>query len=134
MSDEQKPDVLQDRITVKVRGEEYVFRVPSIRYDIETAYRSAAIRRKADPAGAGGTWGVDPVALNTSWALATIELYLEAGPQWAFSSNAAGKPIVDHEKFPVNKYATALEVANAFQAAYDRFRDDGTGDVDAARA
>ena len=50
-ADTPPADILQDELKVRVGADEYVFRIPSIRYDIEVASRAAAIRRAADPTG-----------------------------------------------------------------------------------
>jgi hypothetical protein len=127
-------DVLQDELTVSVRGVDYVFRLPSIRYDIEVAGRASSIRRAADPASGGQIYGIGERAARLSFALAIMELYLKAGPEWPFSAGPGGKPVVNHEKFPRDKTATVYEIGGAFEEAYARFCDDGTADVNRASA
>lgn len=124
-SDNPKPaDVLQDELTVTVRETDYVFRLPTIRYDIEVAARALAIRRRADPEGGGAIYGIGEQAARLSFALAIMELYLAGGPEWPFSPGPAGKPAVNHEKFPRNKTALVYEIGGAFEQAYERFRDE----------
>lgn len=127
-------DVLQDEITVTVRGEDYVFRIPSIKFDIEVGYRAAAIRRKADPDGRGALDALDGMAAGFALNCALLELYLARGPAWCWSPGAGGKPVVDHEKFPIKASALVWEVGGAFRDAFERFRADGTADDNASGA
>ena len=127
-------DVLQDEITVNVRGEDYVFRIPSIKFDIEVGYRAASIRRKADPEGRGNLDALDGMAAAFAFNCALLELYLKAGPAWCWSAGAGGKPAVDHEKFPLKAGNLVWEVGGAFRDAFERFRGEGAADDNAAGA
>lgn len=126
-------EVFQEELTITVRGDEYVFRTPSIRYDIEIAARASSIRRKADPEGAS-PYDLGGTAVRFSYALATLELYLKAGPAWVFSAGTAGKPVVAHEKFAPNKGSLVSEIGEAFDAEYARFLAGGATDDGSAGA
>ncbi len=125
-------DVLADRFTVSVDGHDYTFKIPTIRYDIETGYRAADVRRRAYPE-AGGTLGaVDFSAVQFSRACAYLELYLVGSTTlWPYGFaddsdlskvNLAAPPAVDFEKFPVSAADTILEVGAAFDQRYADFR------------
>ena len=130
----EQPSVFQDQIKVTVGADDFVFRAPSIRYDIEVAAKAAAIRRKADPE-AASPYEIGAAAVRFSYALAVMELYLIASTAtWPFSPGPAGKPIVDHEKFSPKKARAVYQIGDAFEAEYGRFREDGTAGDDAAGA
>lgn len=126
-------DVLADRFTVDVDGHQYTFRIPTIKFDIETGYKAADVRRRAYPE-AGGTLGaVDFSAVQFSRACAYFELYLTgATTLWPYGFvddsdlskvNPATPPIVDFEKFPVSAANTVLKVGAAFDERYADFRE-----------
>ena len=122
-------DVLQETFDVTVRGKNYKFRVPSIRFDIEIGYKSAQLRRQSDPEGRGELGSVDAAATRFAWSQSVIALYLLSSDEsWPFSPGPDGKPVVDPDKFPSNKINTVYELGEAFRTAYERFRDDGYND------
>jgi len=130
-----RPDITDDRIRVTVGGDDYEFRIPSIRFDIEVGYRSRAIRRAAAPAEGGDISGLDWFTINFTTYCAIMELYLvatSAPDHWPFTADAAGKPVVDSAKFPLRKRNTVMEVGGAFNEAFIRFCNDGVSDGHAA--
>ncbi len=125
-------DVLADKFTIEVDGHSYEFRIPSIRYDIETGYKAADIRRRAFPESQGALGAVDFNAVQFSRACAYLELYLVGSSTlWPYGFaddadiskvNAANPPKVDFEKFPISAAETVLEVGYAFEQQYAQFR------------
>jgi hypothetical protein len=125
-------DVLADKFTVVVDEQSYEFRIPSIKYDIESGYRAADIRRRAFPESQGALGAVDFNAVQFSRACAYLELYLVGSSTlWPYGFaddadvskiNAANPPKVDFEKFPVSAAETVLEVGYAFEQQYAQFR------------
>jgi hypothetical protein len=127
-------DVIQTELVVDVRGAQYTFRIPSIRYEIEVAARAASIRRKADPEGAS-PYEVGNAAVRLSYALAQMELYLVAATvTWPFSAGADGKPVVKHDAFPTRNAPLVYAIGEAFEAAYNKFLAAGSADDDGAGA
>ncbi len=122
-------DVLTDTIELVVRKQTYVFKVPTVAFDLEVGYRAMQIRQRIAPQTMGGLYGLDNAAATTSRNFAIMELYLlRASDPWPFTAASDGKPVVDSSKFPLNKTNTIYEIGLAFEGAYSRFRDDGTGD------
>ena len=128
-------DVLSDRISVTVEQNEYVFRIPTIRYDVELGYKSADVRRRCYPEGGGMLGAVDYGAVQFSRSCAILELYLtSASTLWpyGFDDSDMGKvdltrpPKVDFEKFPLSAAETVTLVGEAFEAAFARFRKRGS--------
>jgi hypothetical protein len=122
-------DFFQGELTVSLNGDEYVFNIPGIKFEMEVGYRSARIRRGADPEGIGSLAALDGMAANFAYNCALLELYIKAGPRWLFSPGADGKPVVNHEKWPPQNADLVWEVAAAFQNAYTRFRRGGAPDA-----
>jgi hypothetical protein len=124
-------DVLADRFTITLDTDEYVFRIPSIRYDVELGYRAADVRRRCYPDAGGMLGGVDYAAVAFSRACAILELYLiSANTLWpyGFSDDDLSKvdvskpPKVDFEKFPLSSADQVVAVGEAFEREYTRFR------------
>jgi hypothetical protein len=125
-------DVLADRFTIDHDGASYEFKIPSIRFDIETGYRAADVRRRAFPEGHGELGSVDFNTVQFSRACAYLELYLVGSSTlWPYGiaddsdlskSNMAQPPKVDFEKFPISASNTVLEVGFAFEQRYAQFR------------
>ena len=119
-------DVLQETFTVNIRDKNYVFRIPSIRFDIEVGYESRRIRQDADPLGRGDLNNIDAATIQFALYCAIIKLYLvSADVQWIYSAGPDGKPVIDPLKFPRNKNTTVYLIGEAFIKEYERFRDDG---------
>lgn len=125
------PDPLQDRFEVVVGGDTYVFRIPTIRYDMEVGYRAADVRRRSFPEGAGQMVGLDFQAVNFSRYCAYLELYLlKSSTLWPFGFatddpaqidwNKAAPP-VDFEKFPPSRREDVYLVGDAFEREVARF-------------
>lgn len=125
-------DVLAEKFTIEVGGDTFEFRIPSIKYDIETGYKAADIRRRAFPESQGALGAVDFNAVQFSRACAYLELYLVGSSTlWPYGFaddadvtkvNAANPPKVDFEKFPISAAETVLEVGYAFEQQYAQFR------------
>lgn len=126
------PDILQDTFSVTVDGDEYVFKVPTIKYEIELGYRAADVRRRAYPESGGTLIAADYASVQFSRACAIMELYLtKASTLWpyGFADGAetaeidfAKPPKVDFEKFPVNCTELLYQVGEAFENEITRFR------------
>ena len=122
-------DVLDETLEVIVRKQKYIFKIPSITFDIEVGYRATEIRQRIAPQFMGSLFGLDNAAAQLARNFAVMELYLlRADVPWPFSPGPNGKPVVDSAKFPRDKTNTVYDIGQAFEAAYGRFRDDGTGD------
>lgn len=123
-------DVLTNEITVKVRGEDYVFAIPSVTKNIELGIRARAIRRKYDPSGLGDTAGLDMETAMLAWGCAVFEVLLKkASWEWPFTKDEkTGKPYVDSERFDGDKTDLILEVVSAYDQEYARFRRGGAAD------
>lgn len=118
---------LQSSVTVKseLDGETYVFRIPSMADKIRFGYASRNIRAKYDPEGMGSLQALTSDAWVVSNAFAVFEQYLTAGPAWVYGNVVPGatvEPKVDHTKFPDNKEAVLLEVADKFDQEVSAFR------------
>ena len=128
-NDAKMPGLLDTEITITVRGDDYIFKIPGIRYELEVGYRSAKLRRESDPDGIGDLSAVDMGAIETAWCGAVLELYLlRSSAAWPFSKDGTGKPIVRFDNFPSTKFATMRDVGAAFGRAVARFRDDRVAD------
>lgn len=122
-------EALRDRFEVEVDGEQYVFRIPSISFDISVGYKSAEIRRRAYPEGQGLLGAVDFSAVQFSRSCAYLELYLiQSTALWPYGISDDVKPDytvppkVDFEKFPVWAADMVMEVGAAFEQRYADFR------------
>lgn len=126
------PSPLQSSFDVKVGADTYTFKMPTIRFEIENAYRANDIRRRAYPTEGGGLAGVDFQAALFSRYCAYLELYLtKATTLWPFgyasdddmsAVDFSKVPAVDFEKFPAECVNTIFEVGEAFEKEIMRFR------------
>lgn len=117
---------ISNTLDVRIDGELYVFRKPSIRYPIEVGYRAADVRRRAFPPSGGalpGDFGLDYDAVSFARACAVMELYLVRSDQeWPFSAGSDGKPMVDFDRFPPERDDTVRRIGAGFEAELARFR------------
>lgn len=128
------PDILQETFALTVPkegGDEYVFKIPTIKYEIELGYRAADVRRRAYPEAGGSLVTADYAAVTFSRACAILELYLvKASTFWPYGfSDDEGTtidfskpPVIDFEKFPVECSELVSEIGNAFEDEVRRFR------------
>lgn len=132
MSDATRTDVLQTEIVVAVRGNNYTFRMPSIRFEIEMGYRANDICGRSMPEDStpqASLLGPGNRAFNFAWYCAAMELYLiRATTEWPFTG---GPGRVVSERFPLGKAQTVEEIGSAFSVELNRFRDDGSADDNA---
>lgn len=126
-------DVTQDRITVKVRGLAYTFRVPSIQYETEIGYKTNDILARGMPQGLSPQammLGSGQQAYSSAWSRAVMELYLvQADDPWPFTG---GPGRVESDRFPLSRHRLVQEIGGAFGDALNRFLDDGAADGNAA--
>lgn len=124
-------NVLADKFTVEVDGDTYEFKIPTIKYDIESGYRAADVRRRAFPESQGVLGAVDFNVAQFSRACAYLELYLVgASVLWPYGIDSddvtkidmANPPVVNFEKFPVSAAEAVFAVGFAFEQRYADFR------------
>src|ERR1700761_8324580 len=128
-------DVLKETITVKdSKGGEYTFRIPTISYDIQVAYRAADVRRRAYPEAAGILGAIDLQAVQFSRYCAILELFLVGSTTlwpYGFKDSEIDKldprspPVVNFERFPAVSIDMVYEVGGAFESEYAQFRNPG---------
>lgn len=125
------PDPLQTTFDVPLDGKTYTFRIPTIKMDIEIAYKAAEVRQRAYPQGGGTLVGVDGWSSAFARFCAIMELYLvKADTLWpyGFSDDDMSavdfnkSPKVDFEKFPVEHTETVYQMGEAFDREVARFR------------
>lgn len=115
--------VTAQTIDVKYENETFTFRMPTIKFDVEVAYRAANIRHRAVPEGQGFAGNLDYSAIEFARCAALMELYLEkATVEWPWTSGEGGKPAVDFEKWPLDQIDSVYGIGAAFQTEMSRFR------------
>lgn len=127
------PDVLDNSVTVKLNGEDFVFRVPSPLDMARIGMEAAAIRRTLDPQNIGNEDCVDWQTAQLIRSLAIMKVLLEkSSAAWAFSevTDAKGSKTVsvDITKLPPKAYKTLQVLGDEALQAIDRFLEGGTGD------
>jgi hypothetical protein len=113
-------------ITVRVRDEDYEFKIPTVHDDIRVGTRVKALHRKLDPDYDGLAGGLD---FNTQYNLrmcATFEiLLLKSSARWPFGENPKGEVAVDTAKWLPEDAGLAGEVFGEFTDALATFRSGG---------
>ena len=123
---------LQTSFDVSVEGDTFTFKMPTIKFEIETSYRAADVRRRAYPEANGGLATADWQMVRFSRYCAILELYLlRATTLWPYGYatdddlakiDFAKPPAVDFEKFPAECSDLVFLVGEAFEAEMQRFR------------
>jgi hypothetical protein len=122
-------DALATEFTVTVDGDQYVFKIPTIKYTMEMGARATDIRRRAYPTTEGDITRTDYIAVLFSRACAQLELYLvRASVAWPYGFDDTTQidpntpPVVDFEKFPFWATDTIERIGEAFNNEVERFR------------
>lgn len=108
-------------ITVNYNGEQFEFRIPSMKDKITIDGVAAKLRRDGDPDGIGLVYGYDPMALGFTIALAKFSTLIKGGPPWVYTPDKDGKPIIDINKWPDN--TPIEEVVAELDKQLDEFRE-----------
>ena len=112
---------LKNEIIIEKDGETYTFKVPSIKDRIKIAATGADLRKESDPKGNGITLGYDPSAVLFTDTIATFMVLLKStSAKWVYSPDAAGKPVIDLDKWPDS--VPIMEVVSQFNDELDKFR------------
>ncbi|MDA8120114.1 MAG: hypothetical protein M0Z85_08775 [Gammaproteobacteria bacterium] len=111
----------QTELTVTVKGETFVFKIPSIRDEAKVGSIARWLRAQDDPAGIGAPEGLDFETFFFYQALATIQVLLKraSDDSW-WSTGPDGRPVLDASKLPES--APVKEVYEGYLAALDTFR------------
>jgi hypothetical protein len=126
--------VLKDTLEVQVQGEVYIFGIPALHDEIKLGLREREIRRQLEREMYGDNYPAlgEPTGDNSTEFLvrttAQFVQLLRKGPEWVYSTDRTGGPVIDFTKWPKNKVDTVVEVGVAYQAALRRFRDGGDTD------
>ena len=129
MAQENINPLSSTELTVTVKSQTYIFKIPSIRDESRIGSYARYLRAQDDPAGVGAAEGLDFSTYFGYQALATVKiLLLKASTDWPFSPDKSGKPIIDVDKFPDD--APILEVYEGYLDALSTFRESvsGTGE------
>lgn len=131
------PDVLQTTVDIEHEGQSYTFKIPTIKFRMETAARATDVRQRAYPEGiVNERLGlIDNNTYFFSRCCAFFELYLvKATVSWPYGSEDPEKidrskpPAVRFENFPLGRDTTVEEVGGKFEEAIERFRKGGNPD------
>lgn len=112
----------QTTLSVVVKGETFIFKVPSIRDEAKVGSIARFLRAKDDPQGIGAAEGLDVNTFSYYQALAIISVLLKQSSSGAlFSRDAKGMPVVDVDQLPED--APVMEVYEGFLDALVTFRE-----------
>lgn len=132
-------DVLTDKLTVTVGGEQYVFKIPSPMEQIEIGVKAAALRRRHDFTGGGWEEGLDQASFMLVRGIVVLQVLLrQSSAKWPYSESRDDKGAVtvsvDPDKFPPNVTPTIIQVYQGFSEALARFFTGGAESGDTAGA
>lgn len=129
------PDVVSETFDVSVEGQNYTFKRPSIKFNLEVGYRASDVRRRCYPEFGGALGTLDWESVTFARYCAIMELYLvRASTGWPFgiaddsqigAIDFAKPPVVDFEKFPTDCEVLVFRVGEAFETERNRFRQRG---------
>ncbi len=128
-------DILGNQIEIDFLDQTYVFKIPSINFELEVDSRIVDIRRRATPSAL--FQGLDIAANRQARYMAIFELYLKKSTTlwpYGYEDSDLSKvdwskpPVVDSQKFPVQKLQTLFSVGAAFEEEFGRFCADGNFD------
>lgn len=125
MSDNME-NVLKNELIVKYLGEDYCFKIPSVRDQIKIAAVAAKLRQDND-SGVNGASGsqlnYDPTTVVLTSKIATLLVLLKnTTASWVYSAGAQG-PVMDIDKWP-DEYLV-MGVVDQFNIELDTFREAG---------
>lgn len=116
-------NVLKNEITIHYAGEEYLFKIPSVRDRIRIAAEAAKIRKDNDPDGNGVQLGYDPTSVMLTDRIATFTVLIKnASAKWVYQPSAQG-PFIDIDKWPDD--VPVMEVVDQFNNELAEFRAKG---------
>jgi len=127
------PEILQDKIEIKLQNDTFVFRIPNYLDEIKIGLRERDIRRELglEMAGdqAGNPDGLDGQTFFMIQTAARFELLLvSASAVWPWTNGPDGKPMIDFKKWPNNKVGDAVAVGALFVDQLTSFRAGGVTD------
>ena len=131
------PDILQDKLEVKLQDDIFVFRIPTYLDEIKLGMKERDIRRELglEIGGdqSGNPDGLDNQTFFMVQTAARFELLLvQSSVQWPWSAGPEGKPVVDFHKWPSDKVGDAIAVGALFAGELTTFRSGGNTDGNAA--
>lgn len=121
-------ELLKTEFLIPYKGDNFVFKIPSLFDDVALASRVRKICGDIDPTNPTEN-GLSEDAMYRVRALATFEVLLtKSSAEWPWSPGKDGKPVVDCQKFPANRAGDALRIYFDYQSQLNTFRDGGNLD------
>jgi len=113
--------IMPNKITVDHNGQVFVFRIPSAYDELEIDALMAEILRTITKSYMPRfVLGVRGTALLR--AEATLRVLLEKAPEWVYSKDENGAPIIDAKKWNPKQVDILLEVVDKFYEEKERFQ------------
>ncbi len=114
-------------VATGLTGITYTFRIPSIYDEFKISARAKDIRKKTDPKWDGIENGLDFQAQWMMRGAATFEVMLEsASDRWPYAETKDGKPVIDSEQWPSDKFHEVDHVYGQYVEKVSRFRNTGS--------
>lgn len=115
--------VLQKQLTITYGGDEFIFRIPSMKDRMRIYAEAAKLRADSAADGNGISLGFDPNATSISNQIATFTVLLAStSAKWVYTPGPTGAHI-DLERWPDD--APVAEVIDQFYNELETFRKKG---------